>query len=239
MRKNLRDYPCVYCSDRPGATEDHVFARAFLPTDQRDNLPKVPACQPCNNEKSALESYLSTVLLFGSRTQNATAMLEGIGARRLDQNARLRRELSSGRDTVFALNPAGQAAEATVAVPLDGERLHAYVGFLTRGLCWHHWSVRLGAEYGIHVQSPGEAVEQLFARMMANRSAARAEGNFGNGILSYRGAQGVDYPELSLWCFTFYGGIVVSDGSGDPRGLSSAQYAITGRKALIEKYDQE
>ena len=66
MSKRFRDKPCVYCLTNPSTTTgDHVFAREFFPEAARANLPKVPACESCNNEKSHLEHYLTAVLPFG------------------------------------------------------------------------------------------------------------------------------------------------------------------------------
>jgi len=45
---------CVYCNSRPAVVPDHVFARKFFLLNKRGNLPQVPACDQCNNEKSRL-----------------------------------------------------------------------------------------------------------------------------------------------------------------------------------------
>src|SRR5688500_6540735 len=64
-KHRLRDKVCVYCATKPAENEDHVFARQFFLESRRANLPKVPACLACNNEKSKLELYLVSVLPFG------------------------------------------------------------------------------------------------------------------------------------------------------------------------------
>jgi hypothetical protein len=46
--KKFNEKMCVYCATQLATTEDHVFARGFFVEACRDNLPKVPACQPCN-----------------------------------------------------------------------------------------------------------------------------------------------------------------------------------------------
>ncbi len=74
MSKRFRDKPCDYCLTNPStATGDHVFAREFFPEAARANLPKVPACESCNNEKSRLEHYLTAVLhsVAAMRTHSA------------------------------------------------------------------------------------------------------------------------------------------------------------------------
>jgi hypothetical protein len=46
---------CVYCGLLPATSADHVFSRQFFLVERRDNLPKVPACDRCNNLKGTLE----------------------------------------------------------------------------------------------------------------------------------------------------------------------------------------
>ena len=55
---------------------DHVFARQLFPVSERDNLPKVPCCDQCNNDKSRLEHYLVTVLPFGAQHADSLSNLK-------------------------------------------------------------------------------------------------------------------------------------------------------------------
>lgn len=60
--KKYRDKTCVYCGkEKSSTTGDHVIAREFFPTDARQNLPQVPSCVACNNDKSFIEHYLLAV----------------------------------------------------------------------------------------------------------------------------------------------------------------------------------
>jgi hypothetical protein len=53
--------PCVYCGVAPGITDDHVIPQCFFDKKPSD-IVKVPACPACNNnEKSQLDTYLTTV----------------------------------------------------------------------------------------------------------------------------------------------------------------------------------
>ena len=74
MRNRFKRLPCVYCGKR-ATTDDHVFAAKFFLERERGNLPKVPACQKCNNEKSHLEDYLMVVLGFGAMHLHRTRCL--------------------------------------------------------------------------------------------------------------------------------------------------------------------
>ena len=48
---------------------DHVIARGFFLPSERGELPQVPACKQCNNEKSRIEHHLTTVLPFGTAAE--------------------------------------------------------------------------------------------------------------------------------------------------------------------------
>jgi hypothetical protein len=91
-------------------TGDHVFARSFFLEHRRENLPKVPACTVCNNEKSKLEHYLATVLPFGGRHDDAHRNLEELVPSRLGGNARLHRELAEGQEIAEIEQPLSMAS---------------------------------------------------------------------------------------------------------------------------------
>ena len=55
MGKGYTDGSCVYCIERKAEVGDHVVARQFFLPERRGNLPKVPACKRCNNDKSRLD----------------------------------------------------------------------------------------------------------------------------------------------------------------------------------------
>ncbi len=73
--KRYKGKDCAYCGEpASSSTNDHVVPRSFfIDTDRGPglNTPQVPACARCNNEKSALEGYVGTALLIGSRHPEA------------------------------------------------------------------------------------------------------------------------------------------------------------------------
>ena len=92
--KRYRGKRCVYCG-RDGASDtgDHVIARGFFLPSERGELPQVPACNQCNNEKSRLEHHLTTVLPFGARHAAASRTLNELVPGRLEHNERVHRDL--------------------------------------------------------------------------------------------------------------------------------------------------
>src|SRR5881394_1954463 len=102
MTKRFRGETCVYCAREQAATTgDHVFARQFFLSDDRVDLPKVASCERCNNDKSKLEHYLTTVLPFGGRLATASRILNEMVPGRLAKNARLHRELAANQGSIL------------------------------------------------------------------------------------------------------------------------------------------
>jgi hypothetical protein len=198
-------------------------------------LPKVPACLQCNGEKARLEHYLATVLPFGGRHQDATANLQDQAPRRLAENARLHRQLAEGRETI-EIDLGGEVSEtATVTIPLDGEKLLRYCEFVVKGLLWHHWEVILKAGFGVRVIAPTSAVAPQLVGMLTRNPRQHIKGDLGSGTFVYEGAQGNDYPEMSVWVISFYGGIVLSEHSHNPDEQSTLIYAVTARDEFLER----
>jgi HNH endonuclease len=139
MPRGFQNQLCVYCGTRQSTrTGDHVFPRSFFLEHRRANLPKVPACEQCNNQKSRLEHYLATIVLFGGRHADAGTSLEQMVPPRLDRNRRLHHELAQSRETLEIELTPGESATATVALPIDGERLHKFIEFAVKGLLGFH-----------------------------------------------------------------------------------------------------
>jgi len=52
---------CIYCGG-PTQTKDHIPPKAFLDRPLPDNLPKVPACEKCNNDAAPDEQYVACLI---------------------------------------------------------------------------------------------------------------------------------------------------------------------------------
>lgn len=234
MSKRFVGKPCVYCLTNPSTrTGDHVFAREFFLPDQRDNLPKVPACTQCNNAKSALEHYLTAILPFGGRHAAAAASL-GMVPARLAKNLRLQRAIAGGTSNIWSEERSG-ILMPTMAVPFDSDRLHELFRFIIKGLMWHHWGVTMpAAEYDVKVLSLTRAGEEFFALLSSMRSKKTVREDIGDGTFVYRGMQGVDCPEFSLWECIAYGGARLTGDPAAPNEGASRIGAITARRSFLE-----
>jgi hypothetical protein len=237
MPRGFEGELCVYCGARPSTrTGDHVFARAFFLEDRRANLPKVPACPQCNGGKARVEHYLATVLPFGGRHPDAIANLQEQVSERLAQNARLHRELTDGRESVeIDDDEDGQQKTGTTTIPLDGEQVLRYGDFVVRGLLWHHWRIILKPGFKVRVMTPTNAIVDQFVSTMRQNPCRHVKGDLGSGTITYEGAQGNDYPEMSVWAISLYGAIVLSDHSHDPQQQASLLYAVTAKDEFFER----
>lgn len=212
--KKYRGKTCVYCG-QPGtsSTADHVIAREFFLPDQRDNLPKVPACAPCNNAKSCLEHYILSVLpMGGTHPEAATAILTQVGPR-LAKNARIHQEINIGTRPRWVRQPGGIWQEG-MSIPIQGQKLTALASYIALGLACHHWKTQVTPDAVADGNLfAGEGL-RLFEDCLTNMDAGgRVSGAFGNGVFAYRGAYSRTNKKLTLWQMTFFGGVELGDQS--------------------------
>jgi hypothetical protein len=212
MSKQFRGKTCVYCAgERASSTGDHVFAREFFPVDRRGDLPKVAACAPCNNAKSKLEHYLTTVLPFGGRLEVSSQILNEMVPRRLAKNAKLHQKLAAEQGSLL-INRRG-FVERAMALPIESNQLQGLFRLITRGLVAHHWDTIVPASYSVGAGLLTAAGEEIVGPMLHKSGRARVNGSVGGGVFEYAGVQAVDDPALTVWCFTVYGGVTLG---GDP-----------------------
>jgi hypothetical protein len=213
---------CAYCSIRPAITGDHIFARSFFVESARDRLPQAPICAECNNEKSELEHYLAAVLPFGGRHPDALENLVTLVPKRLRKNAALHRQL---------------AEEPDENVPVESGQLEKLFALIARGLAWHHWKIYLNeGEHSVRavVLTAVGALDPLFSQPARDCVSE----SIGGGTFCYEGRQGVDDPNLTIWRFSVYGGLLLSEsGAPKPAGTSGI-IAVVGPHELIEQLDR-
>lgn len=229
--KRYQNKVCVYCSQRPSVTGDHVFAREFFLPEVRDYLPQVPTCDVCNNEKSKLEHYLTALLPFGARHAHANENLVSLVPRRLAKNLRLARELNAGRGRVWHLE--NNVIHLALTVPIDPKRTCELFAMIGRGLAWYHWSTYLQPEHTSEALFLSNFGQEYFARMFTKSAANRVQQDLGKGTVSYSGVQALDSPQITLWRLHFYGGIALSGDPQAPDQASNEIAVITGPKRIV------
>jgi hypothetical protein len=238
MSKRFQGKLCVYCSTTPSTTGDHVFSRKFFLGSERANLPKVPSCNACNHEKSLLEHYLTTVLPFGGRHGDARKLLQELVPSRLAKNVGLRRELQAGIGPVLSEELPGLRM-VTTALPFDTRRLLQLCGFITKGLLWHQWAVMLKPHHDLRVLPLTNFGEVHFSRIFSSGGTKNnVTSDYGNGTFSCESAQGIDYPELSVWRFSIFGGLKLGGDPTLPMEESTSIGVITAEKQFLERPNQ-
>lgn len=232
MSKKYKRKRCVYCG---GMAEgpDHVFARKFFLRDKRESLPKVPACKACNGEKSELEHYLASLLPFGGRHADARKNLVEMVPKRLTKNRSLHGILVAGQRQAWTLDLSGLYLK-TFTLPIDGDRLTSLFRFVTRGLLAHHFNVILNHEHFVMASALTPKGEEYFEHQIRKGAAQRIAADLGEGTFRYVGAQGTDYPEVSIWLFSIYNGVKLGGGAGEGSGISMTIGSITGNRRVLK-----
>jgi hypothetical protein len=224
--KTYKGKQCVYCIEAISTAGDHVIGRRFFLENRRDNLPQVPACDSCNRAKSELENYLMVVLPFAARHPDAAVNLQTMGPKRLQKNAKLNAELA-----------AGFAKSGGTTIPFDHVRFNKLFAMIAQGLLWYHWQTLLGNGYSATAATFSDLGAAFFGQMVAKlRTPNHVIGNLGEKTFSYEGIQHMDCPQVTIWRFSMYGGVIFM---GDPKlpGPSSLALAVTGRDALIRQLE--
>lgn len=233
MSKKFKGQRCAYCSVRDAVTGDHIFAREFFILSARANLPQAPTCAECNNEKSKLEHYLTTVLPFGGRHADASENLAVQVPKRLEKNVKLHRELMAGQQVVSAPGDRG-SAEETIAIPFDGEKLEQLFSMITRGLLWYHWRVYLEDGYRVQTHTvTAHGMEMCEETLFRKNARNRVREEIGGGTFAYEGAQAFDDPAISVWKFSVYGGLASYETDISPQSLGSHLVSMTGPAAAF------
>jgi hypothetical protein len=234
MSKKSKGKRCAYCAEREAVTGDHVFAREFFLVSARANLPQAPICDECNNRKSKLEHYLTTVLPFGGQHPTSLENLESMVPKRLRKNAKLHRELAGRQQTVLTQTSGGEP-QHILTIPLDGPRLDELFAMIARGLIWYHWQVYLEKHYVVQTHSVTRFGERFFDEYLFKLNARdRVRGNLGDGVFIYEGAQAVDDSGITIWRCDIYGGLVSCKDPTAPETMGSQMIVITAPETAFQ-----
>lgn len=96
----------------------------------------------------------------------------------------------------------------TMALPLKPGSIEKLLGFIVKGLVWHHWQSYLTAEHFVEVNALLEWEEGLFEHYFTNVSSQlKVRANLGNGTFFYEGFRGIDSPQTTAWRFSLYSGL--------------------------------
>ncbi len=226
MGKGYKGVPCVYCIEREAEDGDHVVARQFFLPEKRGDLPKVPACKICNNEKSRLEHRLTTVLPFGGEHADAGRTLNELVPSRLAKNNKLHMAVARGMKE-YVVSSNGGPWEFGMTIPFDGQAMERLFEYIVRGLAWHHWNLLLGPGVFVRAGFLVETGRRGFEYLLSLGVRDRVSVSLGDGAFTYEGVQAKECPEFTAWRLSFYGGVMVGGDRNHPTERCTAAYGIT------------
>lgn len=131
-KRNRGSRQCTYCTDFvDNAISEHVLGKKMFAEADRADLPQVPACPKCNNEKSKLEerlSYYWALAQFSDRKEHTE--------RKLKQNhPEVRRIKETAHDV---LTPEG-FVEFAIGDATSHQLVEQWIDFIVRGLHRFHF----------------------------------------------------------------------------------------------------
>ncbi len=150
---------------------------------------------------------------------------------RLEKNRRLHRRLGQGKGRIWAEH--GGLLVPTMTLPVAGEQLINLFKWITRGLVWFHWRVRLTHDHELTVLTLTKAGEEIFDRQFALKAANLAQQDLKNGTFYYEGAQAGDDPAVTIWRFSIFGGVQFGD-PDVPGEVASRIGVMTGPRTIRE-----
>lgn len=224
MSKKFKGKKCVFCSGGVSTKSgDHIFARKFFLESRRGNLPKVPCCKPCNDEKSRLEHYLTAVLPFGAIHADSLENLTTLVPPRLNKNIKLHQNLYLQQGGVFVRDKSGLMVPQ-LTIPIETDQILALFDYITKALANHHFGIK--SHENVFYQSTLEMPD--INSFYEGKSKSKVSENLGNGTILYRGVQATDNDHVSAWEYTFYGGLNISNTN------SSKIVTLTGPEQIQE-----
>jgi len=161
-----------------------------------------------------------TVVPFGGQHADALETLAALVPGRLSGNRKLHRQLAAGH--------------TGKNIPFDGAKLEQLFTFIARGLLWFHWKVYLRDNtHSIRCFVVTPTGTQFFNEQLFSKNS-REHVNVVLGIdtIRYEGKQAVDDPALSIWRFSVYGGLVLSE-NAESGAVETRIIVITGPKAAM------
>lgn len=234
MSKKYKGKTCVYCGKRKSSSSgDHVIAREFFPFEERVGIPIVPCCDKCNNDKSAVEHYTTTVLPFGSNTYYAGHMLQKYVAKRLERNRRLKKNIRRLAGRTWVKKESGLFVQ-TMTLPIEAEQIIELLKYIVKGLMYYNWNYILPSDYVVNIRPVTEEQMEYFrTRVLSMSRDNYIHRNYGKGCLIYHCTRSSEDPGISVWEINFYNGLVMT---GEQGGRIKRVYfsCWTGPKRILD-----
>lgn len=147
--------------EAPMTSMEHVPPRCFFPAAKdlpagvslRENLITVPSCDAHNGAKSKDDLYLLYSVIFSLPTNDvAKNHFAAAVMRRIEERPALVNNLMGTYTRVVAVDTQTGAAQSTVAINIDGNRLDGSLAHLARGLHFHHLGAKWTGPIMVHTE---------------------------------------------------------------------------------------
>lgn len=225
--KSFNGKACAYCGkERSSTTAEHVIPRKAMFVEDRRALPKVPACGPCNNAKSKLEHYALAVLLVGTNHIEGNRYRAEMIRPRLAKDHRLAREVGLyQRPKLMKVNGIIQPMHI---VHVDAHKINQLNEMIVKGLYFHHFGMPLDDDWRPEVQMMQPAREPAFMEALKHLfvDAEEVQAEIGRGAFWYEGVRSRAHPALTLWRFSWHGGVRLY-GNGAPAEGIGVWWGVT------------
>jgi len=189
--------PCIYCGQQDALTRDHVPPKCLFPKSSRQNLIRVPACEPCNNSAKLDDEYFRAVVSMGSEDPVAIAVWKQGVTKRASPSFKSRL-LRSLRPAELLRTPAGIYLRDGHSLKLEKQRIEDVVIRIVRGLLWFHYKVRTEDEtiFDLRLNPEPDHIHEIIKGLPVS--------SVGEGIFQYRRGIASDDPQSSVWWLRFY-----------------------------------
>lgn len=231
--KRFKGKKCVYCRVNESTTADHVFCREFFQEHERDGLPKVPACEECNNNKSKLEHYLATLLpLTAPYSKDKTSIIKNV-RRRLSRNKKISDSLYNSLVDHEDMDIPGLDSKFS-SFNFDIDKLYEYCEYAARGLLWYHWGKLLSSE-SITISYANSEDRENISSLLRAKTEFNVDVILGDRTVEYKGVW-LDINEgTSVWEFKILGKVSMFDDENNLVLKNSRIAVISGHASMLRK----
>lgn len=191
-----------------------------MPND-RQNIPKVPACIECNGVKSKYEHYIATVLPFGGRHGQAKENLTTMVPKRISKNRNL---LYNLRESFQKRQNQSFPEELGTPIDFDHETLIEWFKYVGFGLMWHEFDHLVPPSYQIDVIALSDFGETKF-RLFFNYDGFRIKRTIGADVVRYEAIASKSDIGVGAIMLDLYNEALFIDNATDT-GVTASKFGI-------------
>ena len=198
---------CAYCGNEALLTVDHVVPQGLFIPPLSPDMPKVRACEPCNNQKARSDSYLRDLLVSSASAQRSPI------AQQLTSNFRRsvsRHQSDMAKDAapghvVNVCTPGGIYLGQANQIYLPTQPIKQALIWIVRGLHHSYLDETVPANARFHaIHVTDAAVVNPLLSEWARRGVAHQMRVADGSVFTCIYAREPEHPETTLWHLTFY-----------------------------------